>query len=84
LKIKNFSMVKIYTTPTCPYCKLAKEFMAQHNVEFEEVDVSRDEHALHEMVAKSGQLGVPVIDVDGKIMIGFNRSKLTELLGLKV
>lgn len=77
-------MVKIYTTPTCPYCKLAKEFMTQHNIPFQEVDVSKDEKALEEMVQKSGQLGVPVIDVDGALMIGFNRRKLAELLKVPV
>lgn len=77
-------MVKIYTTPTCPYCKLAKEFMTQHNIPFQEVDVSKDEKALEEMVQKSGQLGVPVIDVDGALMVGFNRRKLAELLKVPV
>lgn len=75
-------MVKIYTTPTCPYCKLAKEFMTEKSVAFEEVDVSKDQKALEEMVQKSGQLGVPVIDVDGKILVGFNRKRLAELLGM--
>lgn len=78
------SMVKIYTTPTCPYCKLAKEFMTQHNIAFQELDVSQDEQALNEMVQKTGQLGVPVLDIDGQIMVGFNRKKLGELLGIKV
>ncbi|MFN7088362.1 MAG: glutaredoxin family protein [Candidatus Paceibacteria bacterium] len=77
-------MVKIYTTPTCPYCKLAKEFMTQHNIAFQELDVSQDEQALNEMVQKTGQLGVPVLDIDGQIMVGFNRKKLGELLGIKV
>ncbi len=76
------SMVKIYTTPTCPYCKLAKEFMTEKGVSFEEVDVSKDQKALEEMVQKSGQLGVPVIDVEGKILVGFNRKRLAELLGV--
>lgn len=75
-------MVKIYTTPTCPYCKLAKEFMTEKGVSFEEVDVSKDQKALEEMVQKSGQLGVPVIDVEGKILVGFNRKRLAELLGV--
>lgn len=77
-------VVKIYTTPTCPYCKMAKDFMKEHNVEFQELNVAVDEAARNEMVEKSGQLGVPVIDADGKIMVGFNKSKLAELLGVKV
>lgn len=75
-------MVKIYTTPTCPYCKMAKDFMREKGVAFEEIDVMADAKARDELIAKSGQLGVPVIDVDGKIMIGFNRAKLAELLGV--
>jgi len=75
-------MVKVYSTPVCPYCKLAKEFLLQHNVRFEEVDVSKDEAALREMVEKTGQLGVPVIDIDGTAIVGFNRKKLTELLDI--
>ena len=74
--------VKIYTTPTCAFCHAAKEFFKEHNVEFTEHDVARDEKAREEMVAKSGQLGVPVIDIDGKLVIGFNRVKLAELLGI--
>jgi glutaredoxin 3 len=76
-------MVKIYTTPTCPYCKMAKDFMKEKGIEFEEVDVLANEEAREELVEKSGQLGVPVIDVDGKIIVGFNRSKLAEVLGIK-
>ncbi len=75
--------VKIYTTPTCPYCKMAKDFMREKGIVFEEVDVLQDEKAREELIEKSGQLGVPVIDVDGKIMIGFHREKLAELLGIK-
>ncbi len=75
-------MIKIYTTPTCPYCTLAKDFMKEKGVAFEEVDVMKDEKAREELVSKSGQLGVPVIDVNGKIMVGFHRGKLEELLGI--
>ena len=73
-------MVKIYTTPTCPYCKLAKEFMTQNNIAFQELDVYKEPQALDEMVSKSGQLGVPVLDIDGKIVVGFNRKRLAEIL----
>jgi glutaredoxin-like YruB-family protein len=77
-------MVKIYTTPTCPYCKMAKDFMREKGVAFEEVNVLEDDKARQELIEKSGQLGVPVIDVDGKIMVGFHREKLAELLGVKL
>lgn len=72
--------VKIYTTPTCVYCKLAKQFFGQHNVQYEEVDVTRNEAALNDMVKKTGQMGVPVIEVDGHMVVGFDKAKLSELL----
>lgn len=77
-------MIKIYTTQTCSYCVLAKDFLREKGVLFQEIDVMRDEKAREELIEKSGQLGVPVIDVDGKIMVGFHRGKLAELLGIKV
>lgn len=75
--------VTMYTTPTCVYCKSAKEFFKQNNVSFVEKDVVVDLQAREAMVKKSGQLGVPVIDVDGNIVIGFDRRKLQQLLGIK-
>ena len=74
--------VKIYTTPACVYCKLAKDFFAKNNVEYEEKDVATDAAARDEMVSKSGQFGVPVIEVDGKIIIGFDQPRLKEALGI--
>jgi glutaredoxin len=62
---------------------MAKEFMRENKIDFQEFDVASDEAARNEMIAKSGQLGVPVIDIDGKIVVGFNKSKLAELLGIK-
>ncbi|OHA74439.1 MAG: NrdH-redoxin [Candidatus Wildermuthbacteria bacterium RIFCSPLOWO2_01_FULL_48_29] len=75
--------VTIYTTPTCVYCRAAKEFFADHKVQYEEKDVARDEQARNDMVQKSGQLGVPVITVDDEVVIGFDESRLSELLGVK-
>ena len=72
--------VKIYSTPTCPYCRIAKDFLKSRGVDFDEVDVSASQEAVREMVAKSGQMGVPVIDIDGEIITGFNRNRITELL----
>ncbi len=72
----------IYTTPTCVYCKMTKEFFKEIGVSYEEKDVSTDEHARDEMVEKSGQLGVPVISIDGKITVGFDKEKLRELLNI--
>ncbi|MFH1509046.1 MAG: glutaredoxin domain-containing protein [bacterium] len=72
--------VIIYTTPTCGYCKLAKEFFKDNSVEYEEKDVATDREAAEEMVKKSGQMGVPVIDVNGELIVGFDKAKLAELL----
>jgi len=75
--------VTIYTTPTCVYCKMAKEFFKEHSVAYEEKDVAADEKAREEMVEKSGQLGVPVIDIQGSIVVGFDQGKLSQLLGIE-
>ena len=75
--------VIIYTTPTCQYCHAAKEFFKQHHVEYKEVDVSVDAHAAQEMIEKSGQMGVPVIEVNSEIIIGFDRVALKEALGIR-
>ncbi|MHB8651745.1 MAG: glutaredoxin family protein [Minisyncoccota bacterium] len=74
--------VAIYTTPTCGYCKMAKEFFAANNVAYEEFNVASDLQKRQEMVEKSGQMGVPVITIDDNIVIGFNKPRLSELLGV--
>jgi glutaredoxin 3 len=74
--------VKIYTTPTCPWCKKAKAFLKDSNVKYTEIDVSSDEAASKEMIEKSGQMGVPVIDIDGKIIPGFDEEELKKALKL--
>ena len=75
--------VTIYTTPTCGYCKMVKQFFQENNVEYTEADVTTDPKLAMESVQKSGQNGVPVIDVDGKIIIGYQPDVLSEALGLK-
>lgn len=74
--------VKIYSTPWCAYCKMAKEYFTKNNVQYEDKNVESDAAAREEMVKKSGQLGVPVIDIDGKIVVGFDQQRLGELLGI--
>jgi glutaredoxin 3 len=74
--------VVIYSTPSCQYCNMTKEFLAQHNVEYTNHDVSQDEKMREEMIEKSGQMGVPVIDIEGDIIVGFDQEKIAELLGL--
>tara|TARA_Y100000310_G_C20502106_1_gene724527 strand:- start:435 stop:665 length:231 start_codon:yes stop_codon:yes gene_type:complete len=72
--------VKIYSTLTCPYCKMAKAFFKEKNIEFEDIDVTSDKKAAQEMKKISGQSGVPVIDINGKILIGFDAEKIEEAL----
>lgn len=72
--------IKIYSTPTCTYCKLAKEYLKAKGISFTEVNVAEDEAQLNEMVQKSGQMGVPVIDVGGTILVGFNKKELEQAL----
>ena len=72
--------VKIYTTNHCPYCKMAKEYFKQHNVKFTEINVEENEKAAEEMVEKSGQMGVPVIDIDGTIIVGFNKPAIDKAI----
>ena len=65
--------ITIYSTPTCPYCKMAKEYLSQQNMPFTDIDVSADAAKAEAMIQKSGQMGVPVIDIDGRIIVGFDR-----------
>lgn len=74
--------VKVYSTPTCPYCVTLKRFLEQNDVVFEEVDISEDEEALEEMKEKSGQSGVPVIEIGEEVIVGFEKEKIKQLLDL--
>jgi glutaredoxin-like YruB-family protein len=76
-------MVKIYSTPTCVYCNNLKEYLTTKNIPFEVSDVSENEQELEKMVAISGQMGVPVVEIDGNVVIGFDKEKIDELLKLK-
>jgi len=75
--------VTIYTTPTCVYCKMTKAFFKENNVQYEEKDVSTNHVAADEMIKKSNQMGVPVIDIDGQILVGFDKEGLSRLLNIK-
>ena len=72
--------VKIYSTPTCVYCKMAKDFFQKNGIAYEEFNVASDQKAREEMFGKSHQMGVPVIDVDGQILVGFDKKTLEDLL----
>jgi len=74
--------VKVYSTPTCPWCIRAKQFLQENKIEFQNFDVASDKLAAEEMVKKTGQMGVPVIDIDGQIIIGFDKEKIKQLLNL--
>lgn len=74
--------VTIYTTPTCGFCHMAKEFFKQNKVDFKEKDASVDRSVAEEMLQKSGQLGVPVIDIDGEIIVGFDQPRIKAALKL--
>lgn len=74
--------VVIYSTPTCGFCQLAKAYFKENNVVFEEKDVATDLAAREEMVKLTQQSGVPVINIDGETVIGFDQPKLAQLLGL--
>lgn len=76
------ALVIIYSTTTCPFCKMAKAFLKEHSVEYVEKDITSDPALQQEMIAKSGQLAVPTIDVGGQIVVGFNQPRMKELLGI--
>ena len=75
--------VIVYSTPTCPFCIRAKQFLKDNNIQFEDIDVSENHEKAQEMIKKSGQMGVPVLEIDGKIIVGFDKDKIKEELGLK-
>ena len=80
---KKYPRIIIFTTPTCPHCRAAKRYLRARGVPFKDVDVSHDRAAARDMVRRSGQSGVPVLDIGGKIVVGFNRAKIDRLLGLR-
>ena len=73
----------VYSTQQCPWCHVAKNFFKEHGIEFQDMDVGKDRKAAQEMVEKSGQMGVPVIDINGSIIIGFNEAKIRQLLKIE-
>lgn len=75
--------VKVYSTPTCPWCTKTKEFLKEHKIDFENINVAEDEKARNEMIKKSGQMGVPVTDIDGTIITGFDQEALKKKLNIK-
>lgn len=74
--------IKVYSTPTCPWCTMAKEYLKSKNVAFDDLDVSKDKDAAAEMIQKSGQRGVPVVDIDGNIIVGFDQKTIDKLINV--
>ena len=74
--------VMVYSTPTCPYCVRAKQYLKDNDIAFEDIDVSTNEEKAQEMIKMSGQMGVPVVEIDGEIVIGFDKDKIKRLLKL--
>lgn len=84
IKMKGGMMakVKVFSTKTCPWCVKAKDFLKEHKIEFEDINVGEDQEQAQYMIEKTGQMGVPVIQVDDEFVIGFDKAKLIELLGI--
>ena len=74
--------VLVFTTPTCPWCVRVKKYLRERHVPFREIDVARDQRAARDLVRRTGQQGVPVVEIDGKPIIGFDKPKIDKLLGL--
>jgi len=74
--------VIIYSLPTCPYCRRLKTYLTEKNIEFTDYNVADDNEKAQEMIDKSGQMGVPIIDIEGKIIVGFDQEALERELGL--
>ena len=76
--------IMIYSTPSCAFCVMAKEFFKENNVPFEEYNVAADLEKRKEMMQKTGQMGVPVIDIDGSVVIGFDKEVIAKKLGITI
>lgn len=72
--------ITLYSTPTCPFCKMTRKYFEEHGIEYKDIDVSQSEEAQKEMIEKSGTMSVPVIDIDGKIITGFNEEDIKKAL----
>ncbi|MCX6737865.1 MAG: thioredoxin family protein [Candidatus Parcubacteria bacterium] len=77
------AIVKVYSTPTCPYCEILKQFLKEKGVEFESIDVCDNETAQNYIFEKTGKMAVPITEIDGEIVVGFDKAKIMELLNLK-
>jgi glutaredoxin-like YruB-family protein len=74
--------IKVYSTPSCPYCVRLKQFLKENNVEFVDIDVSVNQEAAQDIIQRSGQMGVPVLEINGEIIVGFDQDKIKAALGI--
>ena len=74
--------ITIYSTPTCVYCRTLKEYLRRNKIAFQEIDVTKDEKELEKMIKISGQMGVPVVEIDDQVVVGFDKKRISELLGI--
>ena len=81
--MKNKMAIIVYSTPNCYYCVQLKDFLKKNNIKFQDIDVSKSKEKAKEMIKKSGQMGVPVTDINGKIIIGFDKEAIKEELNIK-
>jgi len=77
------NMVKLFVTPSCPYCFTLKEFLKEHNIKFKEIDVSQNEKVKDELIKKTGKMEVPIVEIEGEIIVGFDKEKICKLLNIK-
>ncbi len=75
--------VRVYSAPRCPWCQRAKDFLNEHGVEFEDIGVLKDKKLGKEIAEKTGQLGIPVIEIGNELVVGFDRDRLIKLLGIR-
>jgi glutaredoxin 3 len=75
--------IKVYNTPVCAYCYTLKQFLKEKGISFQDIDVTKDQAVMDYMIEKSGQMGVPVVEIDGEMIVGFDREKICKLLNIK-
>lgn len=75
--------IRIFGTPVCPYCQTIKLFLDEHGFKYEDIDISKDDKAREELTEKTGQMGVPVVEIDGEFIVGFEKDKISKLLGIE-
>jgi len=82
VKKKKQPRVIVFSTPTCSYCNMAKVYFRRNKIKFRDVDVSKDASAARDLQRRSGQMGVPVIDINGRLIVGFDKPKINKMLGI--